>query len=548
MTYTVSYDWGTEVPDGETLPTDTAAYQSVQAAEAAVDKTYTASSTSTAQKDGKDGTWTFSGWTATVEGTVVKFTGEWTFTETLKVDAVAPALITLADASYTVGDTAIALDGTTTADDGGKITYQWYEATSKDDQNGTLLDGKTTPTFTPDTAAAGTRFYYVVATNTNTNANGEQTAETRSNTVAITVTEKAVTYTVSYDWGTEFPDGVTLPTDSGTYQSVQDAEAAMDKTYTASSTSTAQKDGKDGTWTFSGWTATVENTVVKFTGEWTFAETPVRPGRPSSGGSSDRDQNHSVSAPSHINGGAVSVTPAAAPKGTTVTITAKPDNGYKLDKLTVTDQSGNRLSLSDNGNGKYTFTMPSGKVNVDAAFSKIATTISFRDVKQSDYYYDAVKWALEKGITEGTGAETFSPHASCTRAQTVTFLWRAAGSPEPTGTVNPFSDLSPNAYYYKAVLWAVENGITQGTSADTFSPDATVTRGQTVTFLHRAAGAPSHGGNAAFLDISDNDYYFAAVAWAAQNGITSGTGNGKFAPNAVCTRAQIVTLLYRADN
>ena len=141
-------------------------------------------------------------------------------------------------------------------------------------------------------------------------------------------------------------------------------------------------------------------------------------------------------------------------------------------------------------------------MNVDAAFSKIATTISFRDVKQSDYYYDAVKWAVEKGITEGTSTETFSPHASCTRAQTVTFLWRAAGSPEPTGTVNPFSDLSPNAYYYKAVLWAVENGITQGTSTDTFSPDATVTRGQTVTFLHRAAGAPSHGGNAAFLDIN----------------------------------------------
>ena len=548
VTYTVSYDWGTEFPDGVTLPTDTAAYLSVQDAEAAVDKTHTASSTSTAQKDGKDGTWTFSGWTARVENTVVKFIGKWAFTETLKVDAVAPAPITLADASYTVGDTAIALDGTTTADDGGKITYQWYEATSKGDQNGTLLEGKTDPTFTPDTAAAGTRFYYVVATNTNAGATGEQTAETRSNTVTVTVTEKAVTYTASYDWGTEFPDGVTLPTDSGAYQSVQDAEAAVDKTYTDGFTSNAQKDGKDGTWTFSGWTATVENTVVKFSGKWTFTETPVHPGRPSSGGSSDRDQNHSVSAPSHINGGAVSVTPAVAPKGTTVTITAKPDNGYKLDKLTVTDQSGNRLSLNDQGNGKYTFIMPSGKVSVDAGFSKIAATFSFRDVKQSDYYYDAVKWAVEKGITEGTSAEAFSPHASCTRAQTVTFLWRAAGSPEPTGTVNPFSDLSPNAYYYKAVLWAVENGITQGTSADTFSPDATVTRGQTVTFLHRAAGAPSHGGNAAFLDISDNDYYFAAVAWAAQNGITSGTGNGKFAPNAVCTRAQIVTLLYRADN
>ena len=546
--FTVRYEWNGEAPSDANLPQDDHTYDTEEQARAAMDTTYAVGSTSTAQKDGKAGTWTFSGWSATVEGTVVKFSGKWAFTETLKVDAVAPAPITLTDASCTVGNNATALDGTTTADDGGKITYQWYEATSKDDQNGTLLEGKTDPTFTPDTAVAGTRFYYVVATNTNASATGEKTAETRSNTVAITVTEKAVTYTVSYDWGTEFPDGETLPADSGAYQSVQDAEAAMDKTYTASSISTAQKDGKNGTWTFSGWTATVENTVVKFSGKWIFTETPVRPGRPSSGGSSDRDQNHSVSAPSHINGGAVSVTPAAAPKGTTVTITAKPDNGYKLDKLTVTDQSGNRLSLSDNGNGKYTFTMPDGKVTVDASFSKIAAAVSFRDVKQSDYYYDAVKWAVEQGITEGTSVDTFSPHASCTRAQTVTFLWRAAGSPEPTGTVNPFSDLSPNAYYYKAVLWAVENGITQGTSTDTFSPDATVTRGQTVTFLHRAAGAPSHGGNAAFLDISDNDYYSDAVAWAEQNGITSGTGNGKFSPNADCTRGQIVTLLYRADN
>ena len=548
VTYTVSYDWGTEFPEGVTLPTDIVAYQSVQAAEAAMDKTYTASSTSTAQKDGKDGTWTFSGWTASVEGTVVKFAGEWTFTETLKVNAVAPAAITLADASYTVGDSATALDGTTTAADGGKITYQWYEATSKDDQNGTLLEGKTTPTFTPDTTAAGTRFYYVVATNTNAGATGEKTADTRSDTVQITVQEPTPvkSFIVRYEWNGEAPSDAKLPQDDSAYDTEEQARAALDKTYTASSTSTARKDGKDGTWTFSGWTASVEGTVVKFAGEWTFTETPMRPGQPSSGGSSDRDHKHSVSAPGHITGGVVSVTPTAAAKGAMVTITAKPDNGYKLDKLTVTDQRGNRLSLNDQGNGKYTFIMPSGKVNVDAAYSKIATAISFRDVKQGDYYYDAVKWAVEKGITEGTSTETFSPHASCTRAQMVTFLWRVASSPEPIGTVNPFSDLSPNAYYYKAVMWAVENGITQGTSADTFSPDATVTRGQTVTFLHRAAGSPATGVSG-FSDVSDGAYYAKAVAWANENNITSGTGNGKFSPNTGCTRGQIVTLLYRAD-
>ena len=546
VTYTVSYDWGTEFPEGVTLPTDSGAYHSVQDAEAAMDKTYTASSTSTAQKDGKYGTWTFSGWTASVEETVVKFTGKWTFTETLKVDAAKPAPITLTDASYTVGDSAAALNGETTVTDNGTITYQWYEATSKDDQNGTLLEGKTDPIFTPDTTAAGTRFFYVVVTNTNANATGEKTAEIRSNTVTLTVTEKAVTYTVSYDWGTEVPDGETLPTDSGAYQSVQDAEAAMDKTYTASSTSTAQKDGKDGTWIFSGWTASVEGTVVKFTGEWTFTETPVRPGRPSSSESSDRDHDYSVSAPGHITGGALSTTPSAAVKGSTVTITAKPDNGYRLDKLTVIDQSGNRLSLSDQGNGKYTFIMPAGKVSVEPVFAPIKAQPEFKDVEKDSYYHDAVHWALEKGITEGTSTDTFSPGASCTRAQMVTFLWRAAGSPGPKSAANPFKDINESDYYYSAILWAIENGITSGTGAGTFSPTATVTRGQTVTFLHRAAGSPL-AGSSGFNDVSDGAYYAKAVAWAAENGITSGTGSNKFAPNADCTRSQIVTLLYRAN-
>ena len=265
-----------------------------------------------------------------------------------------------------------------------------------------------------------------------------------------------------------------------------------------------------------------------------------------SSSSSSSSSSYSVSVPSAANG-SVSVTPSSASKGTTVTITVKPNDGYELDKLTVTDKDGNRLSLSDKGNGKYTFTMPSGKVSVDAAFSKIET-VSFRDVEQSDYYYDAVQWAVEKGITEGTSANTFSPIASCTRAQMVTFLWRVAGSPAPKSMTNPFRDVRSTDYYYDAVLWAVENGITSGTGADTFAPNATVTRGQTVTFLYRAAGSPAVGGNAGFSDVNANDYYNSAVAWAAENNITGGTGNGKFSPKADCTRGQIVTLLYRANN
>ena len=259
--------------------------------------------------------------------------------------------------------------------------------------------------------------------------------------------------------------------------------------------------------------------------------------------SSGTTSSYPVSVPRFDNG-SVSVTPGSASKGTTVTITVKPDEGYELDKLVVTDKDGNRLSLSDKGDGKYTFTMPDGKVTVDASFSKIAATINFRDVKQSDYYYDAVQWAVEKGITEGTSATTFSPDASCTRAQMVTFLWRAAGSPAPKSTVNPFTDVSASDYYYNAVLWAVENGITTGVSADRFAPGATVSRAQTVTFLYRANGSPAANG-ASFGDVAADEYYANAVAWAVQNGITTGTGNGKFTPNAPCTRGQIVTFLYR---
>ena len=261
--------------------------------------------------------------------------------------------------------------------------------------------------------------------------------------------------------------------------------------------------------------------------------------------SSGTTSSYPVSVPRFDNG-SVSVTPGSASKGTTVTLTVKPDEGYALDKLTVTDKDGNRLSLSDKGDGKYTFTMPGSKVSVDALFSKIAAAVSFRDVNQSDYYYDAVQWAVEKGITEGTSATTFSPDASCTRAQMVTFLYRAAGSPAPKSTVNPFTDVSANDYYYNAVLWAVENGITTGVSADRFAPGATVSRAQTVTFLYRANGSPAANG-ASFSDVAADEYYANAVAWAVHNGITTGTGNGKFSPNADCTRGQIVTFLYRSS-
>ena len=170
----------------------------------------------------------------------------------------------------------------------------------------------------------------------------------------------------------------------------------------------------------------------------------------------------------------------------------------------------------------------------------------FVDVKEKDYFYQPVLWAVENGITNGTSKTTFSPNATCTREQAVTFLWRAMGSPEVSGVKNPFVDVKPSDYYYKAVLWAVKNGITQGIDATHFGPNNTVTRGQTVTFMWRAAGSPQVSGvKNPFVDVKSSDYYCKAVLWAVESGITNGMSATTFGPNSGCTREQIVTFLYR---
>ena len=166
-------------------------------------------------------------------------------------------------------------------------------------------------------------------------------------------------------------------------------------------------------------------------------------------------------------------------------------------------------------------------------------------MQATDYFYAPVLWAAEKGVTSGTAPNTFSPANACTRGQTVTFLWRAAGSPEPKSASNPFTDVKADAYYYKAVLWAYENGVTTGTSATTFSPDATVNRGQVVTFLFRSVKGTASGTNP-FTDVEQNAYYRDPVLWAAANGVTTGTSATTFSPANDCTRGQIVTFLYRA--
>ena len=264
--------------------------------------------------------------------------------------------------------------------------------------------------------------------------------------------------------------------------------------------------------------------------------------RPSSGGS--HASSYTVSVDKTENG-AITVSPKSASKGDTVTITVKPDSGYQLDDLTVTDKNGKELKLTDKGNGKYNFTMPASRVEINVAFVKEVETSPFSDVSTSAYYYEAVKWAQEKGITGGVGNGLFGPNQPCTRAQIVTFLWRAAGSPAPKD-MSSFADVPADAFYAKAVAWAVENGITSGTSDGKFSPDATCTRAQSVTFLYRASGAPAVSGSAAFSDVVADAYYASAVKWAEKSGITGGIGGGLFGSDNNCTRAQIVTFLFRA--
>ena len=266
--------------------------------------------------------------------------------------------------------------------------------------------------------------------------------------------------------------------------------------------------------------------------------------RKSSGGD-DSDPTYAIEVGKDIRNGTVTANRRYAERGDTVTITVKPDDGFKLDDLTVTDKNGKELKLTDKGNGKYTFTMPASKVEIKATFVKEVETSPFSDVSTSAYYYEAVKWAQEKDITGGIGNGLFGPNQPCTRAQIVTFLWRAAGSPEPK-SMSSFSDVSADSYYAKAVAWAVENGITTGTGDGKFSPDATCTREQAVAFLYRASGSPAVSGGSAFSDVAANAYYADAVAWAEKNGVTGGIGGGLFGSGNTCTRAQIVTFLYRA--
>ena len=379
------------------------------------------------------------------------------------------------------------------------------------------------------------------------------TALTTPGTVQVTVTyqEKTATCDITVDKASQ-----AAPTSAPTLK---------DRTYTSITLNTVEPNAngavaqysKDGgkTWQDSAeFTDLTSNTTYTFAVRYAekapyaastaSATAEFSTLRHSSGSSSN--PTYSVTTPSKSENGGVAVSSKNARKGDTVTVTVTPDAGYQLDKLTVTDKNGNVLKLTDKGDGKYSFTMPDGKVEVKAVFAKKVETSPFDDVSADAYYNQAVQWAQEKGITDGISSNLFGPKQPCTRSQIVTFLWRAAGSPEPKGTAAGMTDVVPGSYYAKAVAWAVENGITTGTAEGTFSPDATCTRAQAVTFLARAQNAKATG-KTAFSDVPADSYFADAVAWAQANGVTTGTSETTFSPDNDCTRAQIVIFLYRAN-
>ena len=368
------------------------------------------------------------------------------------------------------------------------------------------LDSMKTEDFFNEITAAGGKYRF--------NSNGTPLLPAPKYTVSFVVTPAELANVVIKVNGQEVANPVDL--EAGTYQ----VEVSADNCEVFNSNITITAD-----------TATHTQTIAM-----TY--------RKSSGGD-DSDPTYAIEVGEDIRNGTVTANRRYAERGDTVTITVKPDDGFKLDDLTVTDKNGNELKLTDKGNGKYTFKMPAGKVTVSATFAPEKTAADyFADVPANSYYADAVLWAAKNGITGGIGNGLFGPNQPCTRAQIVTFLWRAAGSPEPK-SMSSFSDVSADSYYAKAVAWAVENGITTGTGDGKFSPDATCTRAQSVTFLFRAIGKLVDS-KAEFSDVLTDSYYANAVAWAVENGVTNGIGNGLFGPDNSCTRAQIVTFLFRA--
>ena len=435
-----------------------------------------------------------------------------------------------------------------TANTTGDATYQWYKL-SEDKTTATPCTGTTNAAaFTP--SKAGTYFVAV----TGTAMNGKDVPETM-----ISAAVESAGHSYSDTWSSDATNHWHACTiaghadkkdlaahiwNDGVVTTEATCTVAGEKTYTCTECNATKKETipvKEHDWSNNDGICKVCKTPCGETHQpgttcsvcHKYTSYPYVPGAPT----------YPATAPAAPNG-TVTVTPSNASKGTNVTVTVKPNEGYELGSLAVKDASGDLLPLADLGNGKFGFVMPASKVSVEANFVKSAVSTGFADVPANAFFADAVKWAVDKGITNGLSDTMFGPYEPCTRGQIITFLWRAAGSPEPKTAVS-FADVPAGSYYAKAVAWAIENGITNGMTETTFAPDATCTRGQGVTFLYRALKG-SAGATSSFIDVPANAFYADAVGWAVSGKVTDGTSSTTFSPDDNCTRGQIVTFLYRA--
>ena len=363
----------------------------------------------------------------------------------------------------------------------------------------------------------------------------------------------------SYEPGDSVPEVVTTLTAQWTvnqytitYDLAGGTVEGNPDTYTIETVAFTLKNPTKSGYTFTGWSGTGltgENNMTVTIPKGSTGERSYTAHWRYNGGGSGGSSSYPITVPGKTENGTVTVSPRSAEKGDSVTITVKPDSGYQLDDLAVTDKNGKELKLTDKGNGKYTFTMPSGKVKINATFTKEAEPSPFSDVSTSAYYYEAVKWAAENGITGGIGSSLFAPNQPCTRAQIVTFLWRAAGSPV-VNYLMPFTDVDEGAYYAEAVRWAASTGIVTGLTETTFGTDSVCTRAQAAAMIYRCAQAQGKGFTGAwmlhlpFTDVPE--WAYESVAWCYMNSVTTGVSETSFAPGNDCTRAQIVTFLWRA--